>query len=80
MSDLKKIQCDDITEVRGLGLIIGVEMKEHAKDVQKAALDDGILVNVCHLNTVRMIPPLILKESEADRFTKLLGDLAPKYK
>ena len=80
MSDLKKIECGDITEVRGLGLIIGIEMKEHAKDVQKAALDNGILVNVCHMNTVRLIPPLILKDDEADKFTKLLGDLAPKYK
>ena len=79
ISDLKKVKCSDVADVRGIGLIIGVEMKEHAKDVQKAALDDGILVNVCHMNTVRMIPPLILKENEADRFTKLFAETASKY-
>ncbi|MCL2786822.1 MAG: acetylornithine transaminase [Methanomassiliicoccaceae archaeon] len=74
ISDLIKTGVDDITEVRGAGLMIGVEMKEHAKDVQKHALDNGVLVNVCHLNTVRLIPPLILKDEEAERFTKILAD------
>jgi len=79
MSDLKKIECDDITEVRGIGLIMGIEMKEHAKDVQSLALKEGILVNVCHLNTVRLIPPLIISENEAKRFTDLLNGFAMKY-
>ncbi|MDR0778907.1 MAG: acetylornithine transaminase [Methanomassiliicoccaceae archaeon] len=79
MSDLKKIKSNDITEVRGLGLIIGIEMKEHAKDVQNDALKNGVLVNVCHLNTVRLIPPLIINEAEADRFTQLLSAFLSKY-
>jgi len=78
-SDLKKIKFNDVTEVRGLGLIIGIEMKTHANDVKAYALNNGILVNVCHLNTVRLIPPLILKESEAARFTELLKEFALKY-
>ena len=79
MSDLKKIESSDIADVRGMGLIIGVEMKEHAKDVQSSALESGMLVNVCHGNTVRLIPPLILKKEEADRFTKHLSSFAAKY-
>ena len=78
-SGLKKIKNDDITEVRGLGLIIGIEMRTQANNVKSHALKKGILVNVCHLNTVRLIPPLILKESEADRFTDLLKDFLSKY-
>ena len=79
MSDLKKIKNDDIAEVRGMGMIIGIEMKEHAKDVQKHAFDNNVLVNVCHLNTVRLIPPLILGNKEADLFTQLFGEFLSKY-
>jgi len=79
VSDLKNIKSSDITEVRGLGLIIGIEMKEHANDVKAHALSNGILVNVCHLNTVRLIPPLILKEGQADTFTELLKAFLTKY-
>jgi acetylornithine aminotransferase/acetylornithine/N-succinyldiaminopimelate aminotransferase len=80
ISDLKKVVSNDITEVRGLGLIIGIEMKEHAKDVQDHMFKNGVLVNVCHLNTVRLIPPLIINDAEADRFTQLLRGFLSKYK
>ncbi|MDR0335131.1 MAG: acetylornithine transaminase [Methanomassiliicoccaceae archaeon] len=79
MSDLKKIKSSDIAEVRGLGLIIGIEMKTHANDVKEHALKNGILVNVCHSNTVRLIPPLIIDENDADKFTSLLSAFLSKY-
>jgi acetylornithine aminotransferase/acetylornithine/N-succinyldiaminopimelate aminotransferase len=78
-NDLKKIKSDDITEVRGLGLLMGIEMKQYANDVKAYAFSNGILVNVCHLNTVRLIPPLILKNDEAQRFTNLLKEFTAKY-
>ena len=79
-ADIGKIVNSDITEVRGIGLIIGIEMKgERAKEVQRYALDNGLLVNVCHMDTVRLLPPLILTEGEADRFTKLLAEFSSKY-
>ena len=76
MQDLKSIESDKIKEVRGYGLIIGVEMdsNETAAGVQKYCRDNGVLVNVCHGNTVRLIPPLILNDGQKDRFTKLLKE------
>ena len=76
MQDLKSIESDKIKEVRGYGLIIGVEMdsNETAVGVQKYCRDNGVLVNVCHGNTVRLIPPLILNDGQKDRFTKLLKE------
>jgi acetylornithine/succinyldiaminopimelate/putrescine aminotransferase len=62
-----------------MGLIIGIEMKEHSKDVQNFAMENNILVNVCHGDTIRLIPPLILKKDEADRFTKLLSEFLTRY-
>ncbi|MCL2891116.1 MAG: aminotransferase class III-fold pyridoxal phosphate-dependent enzyme, partial [Methanomassiliicoccaceae archaeon] len=79
MSDLKKVKSDDISEVRGMGLIIGIEMKEHANDVRSFALEKGVLVNVCHGNTVRLIPPLIIGNKETDKFTGILEEFLSKY-
>ncbi|MBQ3685027.1 MAG: acetylornithine transaminase [Candidatus Methanomethylophilaceae archaeon] len=76
MKDLKAIQSPKVKEVRGLGLIIGIEMEsnEAATAVQKHCRDNGVLVNVCHGNTVRLIPPLILNDGQKDRFTALLKE------
>lgn len=76
MADLKAIKSDKIKEVRGYGLIIGIEMdsNETAAAVQKHCRENGVLVNVCHGNTVRLIPPLIINDGQKDVFTKLLRE------
>lgn len=51
-----------IKDVRGRGLMIGMEMGDEAKRFQEAALKNGILVNVCGGRVVRMVPPLIVGE------------------
>ena len=70
--EISKISSPEITDVRGYGLIIGIEMKSKAADFQKFCRDNGVLVNVCHGNVVRLIPPLIIGKEEADRFVGLL--------
>ncbi|AMK14131.1 acetylornithine aminotransferase ArgD [methanogenic archaeon mixed culture ISO4-G1] len=76
MTDLRNIDSPKIKDVRGYGLIIGIEMDTNvtASEVQKYCRDNGVLVNVCHGNTIRLIPPLILKDSQKDVFTKLLKE------
>ena len=71
---LSSIKSDEITEVRGRGLIIGVEMKTKANDFRKYCLDNGVLVNVCHGNTVRLIPPLIIGKEHCDKVVGLLKE------
>jgi len=74
MADIRSLESDKIKEVRGYGLIIGIEMEsnEAASGIQKACREDGILVNVCHGNVVRLIPPLIISDEQKDRFTSVL--------
>ena len=74
--DLMTISSDKIKDIRGYGLINGVEMdsNETAAHVQKYCRDNGVLVNVCHGNTVRLIPPLILEDGQKDLFTKLFRE------
>jgi len=76
MDDIMGIGSDRIVQVRGYGLMIGIEMdsNETASMVQTACRENGVLVNVCHGNTVRLIPPLIITDSEKDTFTKILKE------
>lgn len=76
IEDLKKIKSEKIKDVRGYGLIIGVETDtpETATGFQKHCRENGILVNVCHGNVIRLIPPLIINDGEKDLLTGKLKD------
>ena len=76
MDDIMGIGSDKIVQVRGYGLMIGIEMdsNETASMVQAACRENGVLVNVCHGNTIRLIPPLIINDSEKNTFTKILKE------
>jgi acetylornithine/N-succinyldiaminopimelate aminotransferase len=74
--DLKKIESEKVREVRGYGLIIGIETDtpETALGFQKYCRSAGILVNVCHGNVIRLIPPLIINDGEKDLLTEKLRE------
>lgn len=76
MADLKAIDSPMIKEVRGYGLIIGIQMdsSETASKVQSYCRENGVLINVAHGGTIRLIPPLILEDSQKDVFTGLLRE------
>lgn len=62
-----------LKEVRGLGLLIGVEFHQPiAKDLVKAMLAHGILTNATSDTVLRLAPPLIISEREADAFVAAL--------
>ena len=57
-------------------IIIGVQMDtaETASMVQRYCRDNGVLINVAHGGTIRLIPPLIINDEQKDVFTKLLAE------
>jgi len=61
-----------VADVRGRGLMIGLEMGEEARRFQEFALKAGILVNVCGGRVVRMVPPLIVSEASVQELNKAL--------
>jgi 4-aminobutyrate aminotransferase len=65
-----------IRDVRGKGLMIGVEFDtpEHAEEVQFAAFERGLLVLECGKSSVRMSPPLTVTEGEMATGLRLFGD------
>ncbi|MBS1824933.1 MAG: aspartate aminotransferase family protein [Acidobacteria bacterium] len=56
-----------IKEVRGQGLMLGVEIEFPCKQFVTDALAEGLLINVTHEKVVRMLPPYIITEREVDR-------------
>ncbi len=62
-----------VDRVRGAGLLIGIVLTEPlAAEVQQAAQDAGFLVNAAVPDVVRLAPPLIIGEDEADAFLRAL--------
>jgi len=55
-----------IKEVRGLGLIIGMELDTPGAPVVNACLKDGFLINCAQEKVLRFVPPLIVSEGEID--------------
>jgi acetylornithine/N-succinyldiaminopimelate aminotransferase len=59
-------ECPNVSEVRGLGMIIGVVLKHEAKGVVEACLKEYLIVNGTADNVLRLLPPLNLTREEAD--------------
>ena len=57
---------DVIDDVRGRGLMVGAECREGASDIMDYCRDEGLLLNTAGKNTLRLVPPLIVTESDVD--------------
>ena len=53
----------EVREVRGRGLMIGIELDRSAGDIVRIALDQGLLLNVTADRVIRLLPPLIVQEN-----------------
>ncbi len=67
MAGLRRIASDKVREVRGLGLIVGIELKENSGPSIKALQDEGILTLGAGPTVVRYLPPLVITQEQIDR-------------
>ncbi|HEY5683546.1 MAG TPA: aspartate aminotransferase family protein [Sulfuricaulis sp.] len=63
-----------VKEIRGRGLMLAIELDQPCKELLHRGLESGILINVTADNVIRLLPPLILTDAEAD----LLADILEK--
>ncbi|MGH6611437.1 MAG: aspartate aminotransferase family protein [Burkholderiaceae bacterium] len=68
-----------ITQIRGKGLMIGIELDRPCGELVKQALDAGLLINVTHDKVIRLLPPLILSAKEADLIVDRLAPLIAAF-
>lgn len=57
---------DGVAEIRGKGLMLGIELDRPCGVLVRQALDKGLLINVTADSVVRLLPPLILSDEQAD--------------
>jgi acetylornithine/N-succinyldiaminopimelate aminotransferase len=67
--------CDLVKDIRGLGLMIGVELTQDCAELVEAAKQQGLLLNVTAGNTIRLLPPLILSDEQADEIAHTVASL-----
>ncbi len=71
-----------ITEIRGLGLMIGVQLEsaDLAKAVHKQMLERGVILNRTDENVIRFLPPYIIKKKHVDTVVRELGAILASTK
>jgi len=62
-----------VREVRGLGLMLGVELKEKVAPMIAALRDEGVLLINAGANVIRFVPPLVISEAEVDEAVAAFG-------
>ncbi|MGH9723139.1 MAG: aspartate aminotransferase family protein [Bryobacteraceae bacterium] len=69
-----------LKEVRGHGLMIGLDMAIPGKQLVLDAMAHGLLINCTHDTVLRFLPPYIVTEKDADAALKIVGNLFKKQK
>jgi acetylornithine/succinyldiaminopimelate/putrescine aminotransferase len=77
LSDLKKKHAV-ISEVRGMGMMIGVELKTEGKEIAAACLKKGLLTNCTAEKVIRFLPPLIVTREQIDKALRIFESVIAK--
>jgi acetylornithine/LysW-gamma-L-lysine aminotransferase len=72
---LQEINSPLIREVRGLGLLVGVELKKKSAPTIAAMMDHGVMVLSAGMNVVRFLPPLVITRDQLDRVVETLAEV-----
>lgn len=76
-------ECKDryrmVRDVRGMGLLQGIELNMDAKTVVRDCLRLGILINATGEHVLRFVPPLIISQSEIDRLIEVLSQIFNRH-
>ena len=66
-------------EVRGLGLMIGVELDRPCGDIVTLSLERGLVLNVTAESVIRLVPPLVMSEAEGTHLVALLVPVVKEF-
>ncbi len=68
-----------VVNIRGKGLMIGIELNAPCADLVQKGRDMGILINVTAMNTIRLLPTFILTDAEADELVSKVVQLVTEF-
>ena len=73
--ELSKIESKKIRDVRGLGLMIGIELKEKAGPYVQSLMERGVIALLAGATVIRLLPPLVISKEEIDRVVSALKEI-----
>ena len=68
-----------VDEIRGQGLLLGIELNKDCGELVKQALAKGLLINVTAGNVIRLLPPLVINKAEADQIITIVTQLVQDF-
>jgi acetylornithine/N-succinyldiaminopimelate aminotransferase len=74
IDELKKLDKDVIADVRGVGLMVGLELTKPGAEYVDKLREAGFLINCTAGNVLRFVPPLTITKEEIDEFVKALDE------
>jgi acetylornithine/LysW-gamma-L-lysine aminotransferase len=66
VNQLRGIESDKIRDIRGLGLMLAIELKEKAGPFVQRLMDEGVIVLLAGATVIRLLPPLVISREEID--------------
>ena len=81
MAGFKKALADveHIVEIRGKGCMIGIELNKPCKSLFPAAMAKGLIINVTADSVIRLLPPFVMTDDEADQVVAILAPLIKDF-
>jgi len=76
---LQKKFPDKIVEVRGRGLLLGMELSKPGKPIVDACLEKGMIINCTAGNVIRLVPPLIITKAEIDALMTVFAEVFTEF-
>jgi acetylornithine aminotransferase len=68
-----------VSEIRGKGLMIGIQLDRPCKQLMTEALQHGLLISVQSEQVIRLLPPLTISEEQIDTLTNTLSALVISF-
>jgi len=69
------LRAKKIREIRGLGLIIGIELKEKAGPYVQRLMGKGVIALLAGATVIRLLPPLVISREEIDTVVSALEEI-----
>jgi [amino-group carrier protein]-gamma-(L-lysyl/L-ornithyl)-L-glutamate aminotransferase len=73
LRDLHTIKSPLVREVRGRGLMVGIDLRQRAGQALRSLMEEGVLALPAGATVVRLLPPLTIEEAQLDRVTRTLA-------